>query len=72
MRKKKLSNIHLYAALYRCRVCERVWYVEEREITAFDVDYGCPFGCDDNGKRLGRVEQGELVRAKEEKDDGGR
>lgn len=41
---------------YRCRRCGRVFYVNPAEMTAFDVDFGCPYGCDDNGRHVGNIQ----------------
>ena len=35
---------------YQCRRCGRFWYIEKGDKSDFDMDYGCPYGCDDNGR----------------------
>jgi hypothetical protein len=37
---------------YRCRKCRRLLYVNAVERSSLDIDFGCPYGCDDNGERL--------------------
>jgi hypothetical protein len=40
---------------YRCRRCNRRFYVNSGERSEFDLDFGCPYGCDDNGCLIGAV-----------------
>jgi len=35
---------------YRCRQCGRDFYVNKGDKEAWDLDFGCPFGCDDAGE----------------------
>ena len=37
---------------YRCRKCGRGFYVDEGERRDLDLDFGCPYGCDDNGRYI--------------------
>ncbi len=37
---------------YRCRKCGRLFYIDAAERHALDLDFGCPYGCDDNGDRI--------------------
>jgi len=37
---------------YRCRRCARLFYVESGERGGMELDFGCPFGCDDNGEHV--------------------
>jgi len=36
---------------YRCRKCGRLFYINAMERHPLDLDFGCPYGCDDNGER---------------------
>ena len=36
---------------YRCRKCKRLFYIDATERNSLDLDFGCPYGCDDNGER---------------------
>ena len=36
---------------YRCRKCGRVFYIDATERRPLDLDFGCPYGCGDNGER---------------------
>ena len=36
---------------YRCRKCGRLFYIDAVERHSLDLDFGCPYGCDDNGER---------------------
>lgn len=40
---------------YRCRECHRLFYVNPVERHPLDLDFGCPYGCDDNGDRVGEI-----------------
>jgi len=40
---------------YRCRQCGRFFYVHAAERHGLDLDFGCPYGCDDNGDRVGEI-----------------
>jgi hypothetical protein len=35
---------------YRCRRCGRLFYINAVERSSLDIDFGCPYGCDDNGE----------------------
>ena len=35
---------------YECLACGRSFYIREGDKTVYDLDFGCPFGCDDAGK----------------------
>ena len=37
---------------YRCRKCGRLFYINGAERSSLDLDFGCPYGCDDNGDRI--------------------
>jgi hypothetical protein len=37
---------------YRCRKCGRLFCIKAGERHPLDVDFGCPYGCDDNGERI--------------------
>lgn len=40
---------------YRCRKCHRLFYIDPVERHPLDLDFGCPYGCDDNGDRFGEI-----------------
>lgn len=40
---------------YKCRKCWRYFYINENERTEYDIDFGCPYGCDDNGMFIKKV-----------------
>jgi len=40
---------------YKCEECGRHWYIKEGERQEYDIQFGCPFGCDTSGKRVRRV-----------------
>jgi hypothetical protein len=37
---------------YRCRKCGRNFYINKDDKEAWDLDFGCVFGCDDNGRHV--------------------
>ena len=38
---------------YQCGICKRFWYINTDDIEdEICLDFGCPWGCDDAGKRL--------------------
>jgi len=49
---------------YRCRKCGRVFYINAAERSNLDLDFGCPYGCDDNGRYVGAV-RAEATQGKE-------
>ena len=52
---------------YRCRRCGRLFYINAMDRRDLDLDFGCPYGCDDNGRHVrdintkaeGVIERGE-------------
>lgn len=43
---------------YRCRKCNRVFYIDATQRHPLDLDFGCPYGCDDNGEPLADMSPG--------------
>jgi hypothetical protein len=37
---------------YRCRCCGRYFYISRGGKTGCDLEFGCPYGCDDNGLHI--------------------
>ncbi len=35
---------------YQCRRCGRFFYINAMDRNSLDPDFGCPYGCDDNGE----------------------
>lgn len=42
----------LWLEEYRCRRCNRLFYVESGDRGSMEVEFGCPYGCDDNGEHV--------------------
>ena len=40
---------------YRCRQCDRLFCIDPAERCGLNLDFGCPYGCDDNGDRVGEI-----------------
>ena len=41
---------------YQCRKCGRLFYINRMDKSSLDLDFGCPYGCDDNGRHVRDVE----------------
>lgn len=37
---------------YKCRKCSRLFYINGMDRDFLDLDFGCPYGCDDNGRHV--------------------
>lgn len=37
---------------YRCLRCGRLFYVNAMDRRDLDLDFGCPYGCEDNGRHV--------------------
>lgn len=37
---------------YQCRRCRRCFYINGLDRGELDLDFGCPFGCDDDGRHI--------------------
>ena len=46
---KKHTKRRAYIEPYHCGACGRLFYIDPRERTGLDLDFGCPYGCDDGG-----------------------
>ena len=40
---------------YRCRKCSRFFYIDKMDKRFLDLDFGCPYGCDDNGEYVREI-----------------
>ena len=40
---------------YQCQRCGRFFYINKDDKSSYDLDFGCPFGCDDNGKLARKI-----------------
>ena len=40
---------------YACDTCHSVWYMQEKINSPLDIDFGCPHGCDDAGRYVGKM-----------------
>jgi len=45
-----LVRITLNLRQYQCQTCGRFFYINEDDISDYDLDFGCPYGCDDTGE----------------------
>ena len=37
---------------YQCRKCGRFFYINKMDKSSLDLDFGCCFSCDDNGRHV--------------------
>ncbi len=37
---------------YQCTRCGRSFYINGTDRGSLDLDFGCPYGCDDNGRHM--------------------
>jgi hypothetical protein len=40
---------------YQCRKCKRFFFIQSTERNSLDLDFGCPHGCDDNGRLVRNI-----------------
>ena len=40
---------------YACNTCQSVWYMQKKINRSLDIDFGCPHGCDDAGRYVGKM-----------------
>jgi hypothetical protein len=51
----KLVRETLNLEQYQCRSCKRLFYINGIERSELDLDFGCPFGCNDSGKYVREI-----------------
>ena len=44
------TTMHLQE--YKCTRCRRLFYINKTDRSGLDLDFGCPYGCDDNGRLI--------------------
>jgi hypothetical protein len=40
---------------YQCRRCGRLFYINVVDRSSLDLDFGCPYGCDDAGEHTRNI-----------------
>ncbi|MFH1615196.1 MAG: hypothetical protein ABIG61_08955 [Planctomycetota bacterium] len=40
---------------YQCRKCGRYFYINKCDKSDIEFDFGCVFGCDDNGRHIRNI-----------------
>ena len=40
---------------YQCRKCGRYFYINKFDKSDIEFDFGCVFGCDDNGRHIRNI-----------------
>lgn len=48
----QLVRTTLNLGQYQCRRCGRLFYISGMDRSSLDLDFGCPYGCDDNGEHV--------------------
>ena len=51
----RLVRTTLHLEQYRCLHCGRLFYINALDRRELDLDFGCPYGCDDNGRHVGDI-----------------
>jgi len=49
---QQLVRTTLNLEQYKCQTCGRLFYINQDDKTNWDIEFGCPYGCDDAGKRI--------------------
>ena len=37
---------------YQCKRCGRMFYINRKDRGIYDLEFGCPYGCDDAGQHV--------------------
>ena len=48
----RLVRTTLNLEQYQCLRCGRLFYINAMDRSELDLDFGCPYGCDDNGRHI--------------------
>jgi hypothetical protein len=48
----RLVRTTLHLEQYRCLRCGRLFYIHAMDRRDLDLDFGCPYGCDDSGMHM--------------------
>jgi len=51
----RLVRTTLELEQYQCRKCGRFFYINKWDKSDIDIDFGCVFGCDDNGRHIRNI-----------------
>ena len=51
-----MNKVNKQIEEYQCGTCGRVFYIDPRERTGLDLDFGCVFGCDDAGNYVSIIQ----------------
>ena len=52
---------------HQCRACGRLFYIAALDRSPLDINFGCPYGCDDNGRHVRNLHT--EIKAVEERDE---
>jgi len=52
---KHLVRTTLNLEQYQCRRCGRFFYINKTDKSSLDIGFGCPYGCDDNGRHTRNI-----------------
>ena len=50
-----MNHEHLDLKEYRCKKCDRVFYIDAMDRHPLKMDFGCPLGCDDGIKHMRNI-----------------
>jgi hypothetical protein len=49
---EQLVRTTLNLQQFQCRSCGRFFYINAIDRNSLDLNFGCPFGCDDYGRHI--------------------
>ena len=55
MKMEELVKTILELEQYQCRKCGRFFYIHKQDKSDIEFDFGCCFGCDDNGRHIRNI-----------------
>jgi hypothetical protein len=69
----RLVRTTLVLEQYQCRKCSRFFYINKIDKSCLDLDFGCVYGCDDNGRHVmdikTKIKEAEEIPQKKEEED---
>ena len=49
---EQLVRTTLNLEQYQCKCCRRMFYINRMDRSKYDLEFGCPYGCDDAGQHV--------------------
>jgi len=51
----RLVRTTLKLEQYQCKSCGRFFYINSMDRSNYDLEFGCPYGCDDAGQHVRNI-----------------